>query len=86
MLFRSNDITEMGRMHRRAAALLHRPAISIHSTGGWTFNSPSVLMIYHREAGLLDQELREMDRCMPCYCKAARRMRSSGKLPRWGPR
>ena len=63
-----NDITEMGRMHRRAAALLHRPAISIHSTGGWTFNSPSVLMIYHREAGLLDQELREMDRCMPCYC------------------
>lgn len=63
-----NDITEMGRMHRRAAALLHRPAISIHSTGGWTFNSPSVLMMYHREAGLLDQELREMDRCMPCYC------------------
>lgn len=81
-----NDITEMGRMHRRAAALLHRPAISIHSTGGWTFNSPSVLMIYHREAGLLDQELREMDRCMPRCCKAARRMRSSGKLPRWGPR
>lgn len=63
-----NDITEMGRMHRRAAALLHRPAISIHSTGGWTFSSPSVLMMYHREAGLLDQELREMDRCMPCYC------------------
>ena len=63
-----NDIAEMGRMHRRAAALLHRPAISIHSTGGWTFNSPSVLMMYHREAGLLDQELREMDRCMPCYC------------------
>ena len=63
-----NDIAEMGRMHRRAAALLHRPAISIHSTGGWTFNSPSVLMMYHREAGLLDQELREMDRCIPCYC------------------
>ena len=63
-----NDIAEMGRMHRRAAAMMRRPAISIHRNGGWTFNSPSVLMMFHREAGQLDQELVEMDRCMPCYC------------------
>ena len=64
-----NDITSMGRMHRRAADLMHRPAISIHPTGGWTFGSPSVLWMFHRGPGLLDEELVEMDRCMPCYCR-----------------
>ncbi len=64
-----NDIAEMGRMHRKAAALMKRPAISIHNTGGWTFGSPSVLMMFHRTIGQLDQELVEMDRCMPCYCR-----------------
>ena len=64
-----NDIAAMGRMHRRAADLMRRPAISIHSTGGWTFGSPSVLWMFHRGPGLLDEELVEMDRCMPCYCR-----------------
>ncbi len=64
-----NDITAMGRMHRRAADLMRRPAISIHPTGGWTFGSPSVLWMFHRGPGLLDEELVEMDRCMPCYCR-----------------
>ena len=64
-----NDIAAMGRMHRRAADLMRRPAISIHPTGGWTFGSPSVLWMFHRGPGLLDEELVEMDRCMPCYCR-----------------
>ena len=64
-----NDIAEMGRMHRRAAALLHRPAISIQSGGGWTFGSPSVLMMFYRAPGELQSELAEMDECMPHYYK-----------------
>ena len=46
-----------------------RPAISIRSDGGWTFGSPSVLMMFHRKSGDLDKELEEMNQCMPHYYK-----------------
>lgn len=62
-----NDIAAMGQMHRRAAGLMKRPAISIQTSGGWTFGSPSVVMMFHRTPGQLDEELAQMDRCMPCY-------------------
>ena len=57
----------MSRLHRSASAQMSRPAISIQSSGGWTFGSPSVLMMFHREPGCLAQELQEMDACMPHY-------------------
>lgn len=50
-------------------ALMSRPAITIRSGGGWTFGSPSVLMMFHRRPGDLDKELAEMDECMPHYYK-----------------
>ena len=62
-----NDLTAMGRMYRRAADLMRRPAVSIHCADSWTFGSPSVLWMFHRDPGLLDSELAEMDRCMLCY-------------------
>ncbi len=37
------DISAMSRLHRSASAQMSRPAISIRSSGGWTFGSPSVL-------------------------------------------
>ncbi len=43
-----NDISAMSRLHRSASAQMSRPAISIHNSGGWTFGSPSVLMMFHR--------------------------------------
>ena len=46
---------------------MSRPAVSIRRQGGWTFGSPSVLMMFHRQAGRLDCELAEMDECMPHY-------------------
>lgn len=46
-----------------------RQAISIRSDGGWTFGSPSVLMMFYRAPGELESELREMDECMPHYYK-----------------
>ena len=64
-----NDISAMSRLHRSASAQMSRPAISIHKSGGWTFGSPSVLMMFHREPGALAGELAEMDECMPHYYK-----------------
>lgn len=46
-----NDISAMSRLHRSASAQMSRPAISIQSGGGWTFGSPSVLMMFYRAPG-----------------------------------
>ena len=62
-----NDISAMSRLHRSASAQMSRPAISIQSGGGWTFGSPSVLMMFYRAPGELERELAEMDECMPHY-------------------
>ena len=62
-----NDISAMSRLHRSASRQMSRPAISIKASGGWTFGSPSVLMMFHREPGALPRELAEMDECMPHY-------------------
>ena len=64
-----NDISAMSRYHRSASAKMTRKAVSIHPEGGWTFGSPSVLMMFHRTPGMLDSELKEMRECMPHYYK-----------------
>ena len=64
-----NDISRMSQFHRSASEKMTRPAISIRSDGGWTFGSPSVLMMFHRNSGDLDKELEEMNQCMPHYYK-----------------
>ena len=64
-----NDISRMRQFHRSASEKMTRPAISIRSDGGWTFGSPSVLMMFHRKSGDLDKELEEMNQCMPHYYK-----------------
>ena len=64
-----NDISAMSRLHRSASSQMSRPAISIHKSGGWTFGSPSVLMMFYWAPGELAGELAEMDECMPHYYK-----------------
>ena len=64
-----NDISAMSRLHRSAGRQMSRPAISIRNDGGWTFGSPSVLMMFYRSPGELQSELAEMDECMPGYYK-----------------
>ncbi len=64
-----NDISAMSRLHRSASEQMSRPAISIQKSGGWTFGSPSVLMMFYRGPGELSKELAEMDECMPHYYK-----------------
>lgn len=64
-----NDISAMSRLHCSASRQMSRLAISIQKSGGWTFNSPSVLMMFYRVPGELQSELAEMDECMPHYYK-----------------
>ena len=64
-----NDISAMSRLHRSASSQMSRRAISIQNSGGWTFGSPSVLMMFYRAPGELQSELAEMDECMPHYYK-----------------
>ena len=64
-----NDISAMSRLHRSASRQMSRLAISIQNGGGWTFGSPSVLMMFYRAPGELQRELAEMDECMPHYYK-----------------
>ena len=62
-----NRISDMSRHHRRALELLGGPARLINPKSTWTFGSPSILYLYWRQSGQLDQELEEMDVCMPIY-------------------
>ena len=64
-----NDIEAMSNYHRSASNQMSRPAVSISNEGGWTFGSPSVLMMFYRKPGDLDNELSLMDECMPYYYK-----------------
>ena len=64
-----NDISAMSRLHRSASSQMSRLAISIQNSGGWTFGSPAVLMMFYRAPGELQSELAEMDECMPHYYK-----------------
>lgn len=62
-----NDIAAMSRLHRSACQKMTRQAISIQKHGSWTFGSPSVLMMFHREAGKMNDELQAMQESMPYY-------------------
>ncbi|MDD4842912.1 MAG: LuxR C-terminal-related transcriptional regulator [Anaerotignum sp.] len=52
-----NDLMEMGMHFKKAAALLTAPPQSISANNSWTFGSPSVLCLYHREAGSLKERV-----------------------------
>ena len=62
-----NDILAMSALHRSASRQMSGPAVSIRTYGSWTFGSPSVLMMFHREPGKLPEELAAMNESMPYY-------------------
>ena len=64
-----NDIIGMAEHHKRACVLLKKPSGFMDTAGSWTFGSPSVLYMFHRQTGMLEQEIREMTEAMPYYCK-----------------
>ncbi len=61
-----NDMYEMGAHFAKAEALLSAPPESISANNSWTFGSPSILCLYHREAGRL-RELIDYYQNTPSY-------------------
>ncbi len=64
-----NDIDAMSRMYLSASARLTRPATNICPADGWTFGSPSVLMMFHRTPGKMDEAVAAMRRYVPYYAE-----------------
>lgn len=62
-----NDIAAMSDHHRKANALLGRPTQLFGPESPWTLGCPSVLFMFHRQSGKLDEELAHMDECLPHY-------------------
>ena len=62
-----NDIRAMSARHRQANALLQRPTRLFGPESPWTLGCPSVLFMFHRTPGRLDEELADMDECLPHY-------------------
>ena len=64
---RYNDIVGMSEHHKRACALLKEPSVFMDTTGSWTFGSPSVLYMFYRESGKLEQAISDIKEAMPYY-------------------
>ena len=62
-----NSITGMSRHHRVACELMDRESLLVNQRSPWTFGSPSVLALFHRDCGALDAENESMRDCMPYY-------------------
>ncbi|MBP2637810.1 MAG: ATP-dependent transcriptional regulator [Firmicutes bacterium] len=64
-----NSITGMAEHHQRAGSLLTGASKFIDRNGSWTFGSPSVLYMFYRETGQLEQAVNEILVSMPQYCQ-----------------
>lgn len=75
-----NDIAAMSKLHQSAYKQMTRSAISIESRGSYTFGSPSVLMMFHREPGQMNMELETMIKSMPYYNQLSQRQGLGAEL------
>ncbi|HWP52170.1 MAG TPA: LuxR C-terminal-related transcriptional regulator, partial [Clostridia bacterium] len=64
-----NHIERMCEEQKKAYYLLGGASKLLTFVDGWTMDAPSVLYLFWRESGALQQELRSMDECMPYYYK-----------------
>lgn len=62
-----NDIRAMTKHHRNANALLGRPTRLYGPESAWTLGCPSVLFMFHRTKGKLDEELALLKESLPHY-------------------
>lgn len=67
-----NDLKKMQKHIKAASSLLEHPAQFMDTRGGWTFGSPSVLYMFHREPGQLEEELALLKETLPLYDRMAR--------------
>lgn len=62
-----NDINRMSHHHMRACSLLKTRSFLLPKRGIWTFGSPSILYMFHREAGSLSEAVETLFKALPQY-------------------
>jgi LuxR family maltose regulon positive regulatory protein len=62
-----NDLKKMSAHFKKAWALLGRPTAIFRDLSDWNMGSPSILCLYHRESGKLEEEVSDMLANMECY-------------------
>ncbi len=65
-----NDIRSMAPHFIKAAELLQTPSRLLPQNGIWTFGSPSILYMFYRESGKLDDALEALFEVLPLYSQA----------------
>ena len=70
-LTRFNDIEAMNEDFSRALELIKGPTRLYGTDSPWTLGCPSVLFMFHRRPGALQEELGQMRRRMPIYYQLA---------------
>ncbi len=75
-----NRIADMSKRHRKAYALLQGPTDLINIRSAWTFGAPSVLYLFWRERGALDEAIKEMDESLPIYNRLTKGHGTGGEL------
>ena len=61
-----NNLHDMAEHFQAAWELLHGPSAFIDTKAPWTLGSPSVLYLYHRQSGKLEEEVQVIAE-LPCY-------------------
>ena len=64
-----NHIQRMAAHIKRAGEFLKRPARFLDTKSSWTFGAPSVLYMFYRETGTLEQEVANLKEALPIYQK-----------------
>ncbi|MEA4891101.1 MAG: LuxR C-terminal-related transcriptional regulator [Peptococcaceae bacterium] len=67
-----NDIRKMTAGRKQALEILGGPSVIIVNSMPWTFGCTSILSMFWRESGSLEDTLRDMDECLPYYLKLTR--------------
>lgn len=62
-----NDILKMAEHHKKASRLLKEPSSFIRSNSIWTFGSPSIIYMFYRETGKLEEHIQGVTEDMPRY-------------------
>lgn len=74
-----NDLQKMSIHHRKANELLKEPSSLLPRGGIWTFGSPSILYMFYRESGKLEEAQKEMFDALPLYSRVANGNASGGE-------
>lgn len=62
-----NDINKMSEHHQKACKLLTHSTSIYDTKNNWTFGSPSVLYMFYRETGKLEQNVKDIVKALPYY-------------------